>query len=1314
MFLGPQRFAVGTDMKRFRFIPITVVVGILCTHYYAFGETEDAGIKFLGEGREIEQMARNDSDRERAIKKYQEAFRIFEKAKSGIGKSTTPGTIGMMYKDPDQYAKVLDYMKGIALSNIGHVYNSLGRYEKALENHQKHLTMSRLIGDTKGEGTALNNIGLVYCNVGQYDKALENYAQSLSLMRETGDLDDEGVTLCNMGLVYEKAGEFLKALEYYETALETVKETANVNSERSILSSMGLVHIQLGQHRKALECYKKLLEVSRRIGDVAHEMTDLSNIAELYNKLGQFNEALEYFEKSLEISRRISDTSSEGVTLNKIGLVCHHLGQFTKALDYHGKSLNIKKRIGDAEGEGVSLNNIGAVYNELGQYKRALEYHENSLKMRRKIGDLSGEGSSLNNIGLSYENLGQYTKALEYYEKALVIAKKIGDLKAEGTTLNNIGAAYRNLGQYTKALEYYEKFSIMSKNIGDVNGQGISLVNIGTVYLDIGEFPTALDYFQKYLAFTKQIGDIKLEGIALNNMATAYSSLGQYSKALEYYENDLAVTRATNDVNGEGTTLNNIGNVYRNLGKYSKAMEYFEKSLEIKKNTGDKNGEGVILNNVGLICRYLGQYTIALKHYQESISIMKSVGNLNVIGANLVNMADAYAQQLKYDNAIEIAKQALEIKKQIGVPTTGTIDLIANYYLDAGNIPMAEALIRETQSCLSLGRLALLKNDYPSAIMFYTKCALDGERTGDSDLLFSSYTGLGLAFEGQGDNSKSEYYFKKAVGLTEELRFSLKQSEKETFFQVKILGFHRTEPYEGLVRVCTRSGRALDALKWSEFTKARVFSEQISRRLSTSAFQIPREILERDMSLQDQLSALKQARDQSFKSGRQEALDAIGRQIDDIDIEFQEHVRGLRRNYPLFAASRYPQPMELAQTELKHDEWLIEYDVTDTGLAIFLVKGKELIKATFKPFPRSEIESLILKFRTPIEQTGEDISKKNLFKFDLVSSHQLADLLMSDILNDIPEGQPFIIVPDDCLGSIPFEMLAITDCGKVVSENGSIRISGANFLGDRNPLSYSQSVLALSLARTTIGQTVPGKRLLAFVDPIFSEDDERLKKIEVEKRQQLLKSLPVKAMNSIKMESGITFLRLQLTAQLGSFVKKSNPGITDLYEGLKANKKALKELDLLIYRSLLFATHGYLGNDLPGIQEPVLVFSLVDPPPDQDGFLRLTEIMDLKLNSEIIALTACNTGYGQHISGEGVMGLGRAFQYAGAKSVLMSLWNVAETSSVMLVESFFKHLNAGKNKLEALKLARNEIRQHGYDHPFYWAPFILVGEVDSN
>ncbi len=106
----------------------------------------------------------------------------------------------------------------------------------------------------------------------------------------------------------------------------------------------------------------------------------------------------------------------------------------------------------------------------------------------------------------------------------------------------------------------------------------------------------------------------------------------------------------------------------------------------------------------------------------------------------------------------------------------------------------------------------------------------------------------------------------------------------------------------------------------------------------------------------------------------------------------------------------------------------------------------------------------------------------------------------------------------------------------------------------------------------------------------------------------------------------------------------------------------------------------------------------------------MTEVLGLNINADIVALTACQTGLGKRTAGEGTMGMGRAFQYAGAKSVLMTLWSVPEVQSVNLVKSFFRNMKEGKSKSEALASAKGEIRKKGFDHPFFWAGFILVGE----
>ncbi len=611
-----------------------------------------------------------------------------------------------------------------------------------------------------------------------------------------------------------------------------------------------------------------------------------------------------------------------------------------------------------------------------------------------------------------------------------------------------------------------------------------------------------------------------------------------------------------------------------------------------------------------------------------------------------------------------------------------------------------------------MGRLSLAKSEYSKAKAFYEKLLDSAEKSRKADDLFAAATGLGLACEGLKDDNAAADYFRRALNHVEEMRSSLAADQREQFFDVKVNGFYRTAPYEGLARVQMRMNKATEAWNTSEYSKARLFAEAMSRRTAGATFDLPKALQDTDQVLMDQLSALKKQRQAAYEKDNNDRISELEPRIRQLEEQFAAHKKMVREKFPLFAATKYPEPMDLSQTDLKDNERVLTYHVTDPGLIIYFTKGNSIVKAVLKPVSRKEIGNLVLKFRASFEVGGQAVSPESLANFDFTCGRQLADLLLSDILPDLPKDAQLLIVPDGPLGVVPFEMLVLNQSGKVGTDKTIPYVTGAEFFGDRNPISYYQSVTALTLARTLGKHQKTGGRTLAVVDPVFSSEDARLAKAAAEKRRATLGKLTEEKLMSFQTELKLEVPRLPLTGQLGESLKKADPEKTDLYHGVTAQKAVLLHKDLKPYRSVVFGTHGYFGKDLPGIQEPALILTLPDQPEGQDGFLRMTEVMSLKLNCEVAALTACQTGLGRHISGEGTMGMGRAFQYAGAKSVLITLWSVAESSSVDLVTSFFKHLREGKSKLEALELARDEIRKAGYDHPFFWAPFILVGEAD--
>ena len=199
---------------------------------------------------------------------------------------------------------------------------------------------------------------------------------------------------------------------------------------------------------------------------------------------------------------------------------------------------------------------------------------------------------------------------------------------------------------------------------------------------------------------------------------------------------------------------------------------------------------------------------------------------------------------------------------------------------------------------------------------------------------------------------------------------------------------------------------------------------------------------------------------------------------------------------------------------------------------------------------------------------------------------------------------------------------------------------GLTYLGDVYPISYYQSITALSLARTLRSNEKPGTKTLVVADPVFEADDARLESASNTERQKLLSSLPEKLM-SIKINAVSLFPDFQRPLN-SPILKKLNPDKTILFTGMQAKKSILFDKPLTDYGSIVFATHGYFGTDIPGIREPILAMTLVDQPKDQDGFVQNDRSYGNEAQRRLVALTACQTGLGNNLAGEGVMSMGKA------------------------------------------------------------------------
>ncbi|MFH0958510.1 MAG: CHAT domain-containing tetratricopeptide repeat protein, partial [Pseudomonadota bacterium] len=970
------------------------------------------------------------------------------------------------------------------------------------------------------------------------------------------------------------------------------------------------------------------------------------------------------------------------------------------------------RKTGDIKSEATALGNIGMVSQSLGNYPKALEHYERSLAIKTKLGDVSGEGSALNNIGNIYIKLGQYPKAMEYLEQSLTKRKSIGDLRGEASVLVNTGAVYRLLGQYAKALESHEKSLEIRKKVGDVRGEANSLVNIGLVNNALGKYSKALDCHNQALEIYKKIGNIQGEGDCLNNIGNVHFSRGQYTKARECHEKSFEIKKRIGDIAGESSSLNNIGNVYLSLGQYPRALDSYERSMEIKKRIGDVRGEGLLLSNTGIIYRKLGQPEKALEHYRRSLEIRKKIGDPEGEAATYSLIGLLYADMGKHSDAQAALENALQINKTIGKPTKGVENNLASLFLDSGDLSRAEIIINSSGYDSTKARLSLLKKDYVSAAKYYEKGVTAAEKSGNTDGLFISYTGFATANEALENYEKAEEYYEKAMNLLEEVRSGLLPSERKNFFEVKMGGFSRIEPAKGLTRVRMKLNRQDGGIQALEVTKARAFADHLSETSASGASGIPKESMEKEQALVNRMAALKKdlaKTDRLKQSARYEILSA---EIKDAEADLSSFVDSLWKKYPAYAAVKYPRPIGIKDSGLEPEECLVMFDVSSSGVMIKLIREKKEAESFFKKWDVEDLAKDVMKFRAPFEN-------RNLKEFDPELASTLYRKLLQAVLVDVPKGTPLIIIPDGILAVLPFEALVTGGKatwkkleGKDWPEQFTYYPEGITFLGDDHPISYYQSLSALTLVRKTRGNEKPKDSLLVLADPVFSLNDKRAQLVGPTKLAQSEKEYNVRLMQVVEESGGLKFNQLPETGILAENLQKIYGANCLSLTGLKADKydflnKVAPRLNQ--YGNVVFATHGVVSNKTAGLMEPFLALTMV--PHGTDGFLKMSDILTLKMNADVVALTACQTGLGKELSGEGVASMGYAFQYAGAKSVLMSLWEVEASSAVTLSENFFKYRKSGKGKLESLLKAREDIRNAGYRHPFFWSGFILVGET---
>jgi CHAT domain-containing protein/Tfp pilus assembly protein PilF len=409
----------------------------------------------------------------------------------------------------------------------------------------------------------------------------------------------------------------------------------------------------------------------------------------LATQIAQHEQNLAQARSSKNIRQQVSE-------FNILGDLYYSSGQLEKALDYLNQALPIEQRYSSLLGQATTLNTMGRVYTDLGQEDKALDLLNQALPFWRALPSRAGEAETLNNIGKVYNNLGQHDVALKYLNQSLAIWHEVNastdnptagnarlapattapasnftataSIHGEASTLDNLGRAWSDMGDGKQALDNFNQALLIFRNLGERNGEALVLNDTGPAYAALGQKQKALDAYNQALSLWREVGNRQGEALTLNNMGRLYNDLGQHQTALDYYNQALPIWREVGSHSGEALALSDIGRAYADLGQPAKALDFQTQALPIYRQTGSRRGEAMVLNNLGRDHSDMNDAQQAYDLELQALVIWREVKDQRDEAQDLMTIAWAYSELKQPELSLASALAALGLAKATADP----------------------------------------------------------------------------------------------------------------------------------------------------------------------------------------------------------------------------------------------------------------------------------------------------------------------------------------------------------------------------------------------------------------------------------------------------------------------------------------------------------------------------------------------------------------------------------------------------------------------------------------------------------------------
>ncbi|MBD2355137.1 CHAT domain-containing protein [Tolypothrix sp. FACHB-123] len=844
---------------------------------------------------------------------------------------------------------------------------------------------------------------------------------------------------------------------------------------------------------------------------------------------------------------------------------------------------------------------------------------------------------------------GNIASAREYLQTALAIYREIKERQGESGVLFFLGVSYRKQSDYNTAIDYYQQALKIIQGLPQRPNEGQVLIHLGDAYRLQNKYPQALQYYQQYLALDQRVQDNQNRIAVLGNMGRTYTGMNDLPKAIAYYQQALALAKNTSDRQNQIIILYYLSKIYLNIEDYAAAIDASNQGLALAKELSNSSAMLDFLEYLSTAYYFIADYDRAIQYAQQGLEVSRAIKDVNNERQAYNNIGNSYYQKREYDKAIENYQQVLKIARS------------------------QQNRKAEGQALGNIGLAYISKGEAAKAIDFLQQDLVIAQEFGDALIISQTLGYLGNAYIELKDYSKAVEYFQQGLVMTRKAKYS--RGEAITLYNLSraLISLNKLpEAEKSLLETIEIWEKLREKLGQNDKYKVSIFEEQ------SRTYHLLQRVLIDQKKYDEALVISERGRARAF-------VDLLTLRL---SANSQRSV-----NQIIDAKVEKPTLQLLQQIAKQQNATLIEYAIDytinqskqiDLALYIWVIKptGEVIFrKGDFLPLVQEQkinIGQLVDGTRQAMgvvdiqSRAGGIIIAENENGVDKTSQNkrlkQLHEVLIKPIADILPQNPSdrVIFIPQGSLFLVPFPALQ-DEQGKYLIQKHTILTAPSIQVLDltrKQKLKQRNSKLAKGEALVVGNPTMPRVALKPKETPI---------------------QLP--PLQGAEREAKAIAPLLKTKAIIGN----------------QATETAIAQ-KMPQARLIHLATHGLL-DDSRGLGSAIAL----TPSAKDNGLLTAEEILNLKLNADLVVLSACDTGRGR-ITGDGVIGLSRSLISAGVPSVIVSLWAVDDNSTSVLMTNFYQNLEQNLDKATALRKAMLTTMQTNPE-PLQWAAFTLIGEA---